>query len=184
MTRPAEVNAVELKRCPRCEESLAQSEFGVTPTITFFKNFRLTGVLNYRGGFKVYNSTAQFRCAVFLNCRAANDKSVGLAEQARAMASARANFGLDASDAGYVEDGTFWKLRELSLTALAPASWARAMKASELSLTLSGRNLATWTDYTGFDPEINFNGTSNFSTAEFLTQPQVRYYSARISIGW
>ena len=165
-------------------QPLAQTEFGITPSITFFRNFKLLGVLNYRGGFKVYNSTAQFRCAVFLNCQAANDKSVGLEQQAIAMASARANFGLDASDAGYVEDGTFWKLRELSLTALAPSSWARAMKASELSLTISGRNLATWTDYSGFDPEINFNGTSNFSTAEFLTQPQVRYYSARISIGW
>ena len=29
MTRPAEVIAVELKRCPRCEETLPQSEFGV-----------------------------------------------------------------------------------------------------------------------------------------------------------
>lgn len=29
MTRPAEVNVVELKRCPRCEESLPQSDFGV-----------------------------------------------------------------------------------------------------------------------------------------------------------
>ncbi|HMJ25274.1 MAG TPA: hypothetical protein VK475_05575 [Pyrinomonadaceae bacterium] len=29
MTRPAEANAVELKRCPRCEESLPQLEFGV-----------------------------------------------------------------------------------------------------------------------------------------------------------
>ena len=29
MTRPAEVSAVELKRCPRCEETLPQSEFGV-----------------------------------------------------------------------------------------------------------------------------------------------------------
>ena len=37
---------------------------------------------------------------------------------------------------------------------------------------------------TGFDPEINFNGTSNFSTAEFLTQPHVRYFTARVSIGW
>ena len=140
--------------------------------------------MNYRGGFKVYNSTAQFRCAVFLNCRGANDPSVGLEEQARIMASARANFGLDASDAGFVEDGTFWKLREVSLTATAPASWANRLGVGDLALTISGRNLATWTDYTGFDPEINFNGTSNFSTAEFLTQPQVRYFTARLSIGW
>jgi hypothetical protein len=29
VTRPAEVSVVELKRCPRCEETLPQSEFGV-----------------------------------------------------------------------------------------------------------------------------------------------------------
>src|SRR5438552_16078208 len=29
MTRTAEVSVVELKRCPRCEESLRLSEFGV-----------------------------------------------------------------------------------------------------------------------------------------------------------
>ena len=165
-------------------QPLPQTEMSITPSLTFLRYFRANGVLNYRGGFKIYNSTAQFRCAVFLTCRAANDPSVGLAEQARAMASARANFGLDASDAGYVEDGTFWKLREVSLTAMAPSSWARRLGVSDLALTLSGRNLATWTDYTGFDPEINFNGTSNFSTAEFLTQPQVRYFTARLSIGW
>jgi len=165
-------------------QPLPQTELSIQPTLTFLKYFRANALMNYRGGFKVYNSTAQFRCAVFLNCQAANDKSVGLAEQARVMASARANFGLDASDAGFVEDGTFWKLREISLTAMAPASWARRLGVSDLALTLSGRNLGTWTDYTGFDPEISFNGTSNFSTAEFLTQPQVRYWTARLSFGW
>jgi outer membrane receptor protein involved in Fe transport len=165
-------------------QPLPQTEFTITPSISFLRYFRAHGVMNYRGGFKVYNSTAQFRCAVFLNCQAANDPSTPLAEQARAVASFRVNFGEEGSDAGYVEDGTFWKLRELSLTATAPSSWARRLGVSDLALTLSGRNLATWTDYTGFDPEINFNGTSNFSTAEFLTQPQVRYWTMRLSIGW
>ena len=165
-------------------QPLPQTEVSITPSLTFLRFFRAHGVMNYRGGFKIYNSTAQFRCAVFLTCRAANDPTVGLEEQARAMASARANFGLDASDAGYVEDGSFWKLRELSLTATAPSDWARRLGVSDLALTVSGRNLGTWTDYTGFDPEINFNGTSNFSTAEFLTQPQVRYWTMRLSIGW
>ena len=76
------------------------------------------------------------------------------------------------------------KLRELSVTLLAPTDWARRLRAAGLSLTLAGRNLATWTDYTGFDPELNFNGTSNFSTADFLTQPPVRYFTARLSASW
>jgi TonB-linked SusC/RagA family outer membrane protein len=165
-------------------QPLPTRQLSISPAITFLRYFRASGLLDYRGGFKVYNATSQFRCAVFFNCRAANDPSVGLAEQARAMASARVNFGLDATDAGYVEDGDFWKLREVALTALAPDTWAQRMGLTSLSLTLSARNLATWTNYTGFDPEINFNGTSNFSTAEFLTQPQIRYFTARVSIGW
>jgi hypothetical protein len=36
----------------------------------------------------------------------------------------------------------------------------------------------------GFDPELNWNGSSNFSTAEFLTQPPVRYFTARVSLNW
>jgi TonB-dependent starch-binding outer membrane protein SusC len=165
-------------------QPLPTRELSLSPALTFFKYFRATGVLDYRGGFKVYNATSQFRCAVFFNCRAANDKSVGLAEQARAAASARVNFGLESTDAGYVEDGTFWKLREVALTAMAPSNWAQRMGVASISLTLAGRNLGTWTDYTGFDPEISFNGTSNFSTAEFLTQPQVRYFTARVNIAW
>ena len=52
------------------------------------------------------------------------------------------------------------------------------------TLTLAGRNLHTWTKYTGLDPEINENGGFNFSTDEFLSQPQVRYYTIRLDLGF
>ena len=66
------------------------------------------------------------------------------------------------------------------MTLLAPNDWACASARRTFSLTLAGRNLATWTNYTGFDPELNWNGSSNFSTAEFLTQPPVRDSTARV----
>ena len=43
-------------------------------------------------------------------------------------------------------------------------------------------NLVTWTNYSGIDPELNDAGQSNFNTAEFLTQPPVRYFIARINL--
>jgi TonB-linked SusC/RagA family outer membrane protein len=159
-------------------QPLPTREMTINSGVTLLKYFRVTGLLDYRGGFKVYNATEQFRCVVFVNCRTAQDKSAPLAEQARAAAS------WNGSDAGYVEDGTFWKLREVAVTLTAPKSWVGKGRFSTASLTIAGRNLGTWTDYTGFDPEINFNGTSNFSTAEFLTQPNVRYFTARVSLGW
>ena len=56
------------------------------------------------------------------------------------------------------------------------------LHASDANVTFGVRNLKTWTKYTGLDPEVNFDGQSNFSTGDFLTQPQVRYYTARFNL--
>jgi hypothetical protein len=74
------------------------------------------------------------------------------------------------------------KLREVSVTYSLPNRVAGMFGAQHASLTLGGRNLATWTGYTGVDPEVNgagqaaFNG---FGVQDFLTQPQVRTFLLR-----
>jgi TonB-linked SusC/RagA family outer membrane protein len=157
---------------------LPKREVTLNSNFTLFKYVRVGGVIDHRGGYKLYNATEQFRCVAFQTCRAAYDPTTPLKEQAARIAS------LLGSDAGYVEDASFVKLRELSVTLLAPTDWAHRVGGQNLSLTLAGRNLATWTKYTGFDPELNWNGSSNFSTADFLTQPPVRYFTARLSFNW
>jgi hypothetical protein len=32
------------------------------------------------------------------------------------------------------------------------------------------------------DPEVNQEGQANFATLDFLTQPPVRYYTARVNL--
>ena len=81
-----------------------------------------------------------------------------------------------------MEQADFIKLRELSLTYDAPARWATRIGASSVSVTIAGRNLATWTRYTGLDPELNEAGQNNFTTADFLTQPPVRYWIGRVNM--
>jgi TonB-linked SusC/RagA family outer membrane protein len=66
-----------------------------------------------------------------------------------------------AGKAVYVEDAGFVKLRELTLSYQLPAALASRLfngRAESARVELSGRNLFTWTDYTGLDPEV-----SNFS---------------------
>jgi TonB-linked SusC/RagA family outer membrane protein len=144
--------------------------------LTIGNRVKIYGLLDGRFGNKLFNSTEQFRCG-FLNCQAVNDPKASLADQAAAVANA-----FYATQAGYIEDGAFVKLREVSVTLYAPDDWARRIAGSALSLTLSGRNLATWTNYKGFDPELNEAGQVNFTTADFLTQPPVRYFLARINV--
>ena len=58
----------------------------------------------------------------------------------------------------YVEDGSYIKLREIAGTYTLKGGWITRHFTDGIDLTLSGRNLAVWTDYSGVDPEVNFFG--------------------------
>jgi hypothetical protein len=66
----------------------------------------------------------------------------------------------------------------------APKDWANRIRAGDMRLTVAGRNLKTWTNYTGFDPEVNSTPTAAFSTSDFLTQPPLRVFSARLTMSF
>ncbi len=143
--------------------------------VTLIRRFHLYGLLDGRYGNKLFNSTEQFRCG-FANCAGMNDPKSSLADQAAAVAN------LKGTQAGYIQDGGFTKLREVSLTYDAPDDLAHKVGAASLSFTVAGRNLHTWTKYRGVDPELNEAGQNNFTTADFLTQPPVRYWIGRVNI--
>ena len=85
------------------------------------------------------------------------------------------------------EDGTFVKLRELSvnyqfsnsaLQALGIDHWVRSLK-----LAVIGRNLKTWTTYSGFDPEAGSGGDAAFRIDGFR-YPTFRTISGQIAVGF
>ena len=72
----------------------------------------------------------------------------------------------------YVEDGSFIKLRELAVGYRFAQPWVRAFGASELGVRLAARNLYTWTDYSGMDPEVNmFSASTVARGVDFATTP-------------
>ena len=161
---------------------LPRREVSLNTTVTIMRYLAVTAQLDHKGGFFQYNSTGEFRCSTFFNCQELYDRNTPLDKQARAIASTGfAGDGSIFTFAGYMERADFVKLRELSFTLTAPQSWASRARLRGLSLTVAGRNLKTWTDYTGFDPEVNFSGTGNFTQAEFLSQPPIKYWVVRLN---
>jgi hypothetical protein len=78
-----------------------------------------------------------------------------------------------------IRDASFARFRELSLTYTLPGSLARRARASAASITLAGRNLYTWTNYTGLEPEASFNGGDrggSFGQWEQSVLPQTRSF--------
>ncbi|HWN17577.1 MAG TPA: SusC/RagA family TonB-linked outer membrane protein [Gemmatimonadales bacterium] len=165
-------------------------EFGLRTGLSFFRNlFSVAGLFDYRGGHWIENGTDSFRCGGgIVYCRALIDPTAPLEDQANASAYAYGDPN-GFTEWGFFEPAWFIKLRELSFTINAPDHIARAIGAGRASLTLSGRNLLTIDDYSGIDPEVNGfgqgrEGGSNFAATDFFSQPQVRYWVARVNLGF
>jgi TonB-dependent starch-binding outer membrane protein SusC len=75
----------------------------------------------------------------------------------------------------YLEDATYVKLRDVAIRYNTSAPWLRAVGASGASFEIVGRNLVTWTDYTGYDPEINMFGQNTVERGtDFAVYPNPR----------
>jgi TonB-linked SusC/RagA family outer membrane protein len=165
-------------------------EFGLRSSFSFFRNLLNLGALfDYRGGHWIENGTDSFRCGGgVIYCRALIDPTASLQDQANAAAYTYGDPN-GFTEWGFFEPAWFIKLRELSLTINAPDNIARMLRASRVSLTLSGRNLLTIDDYSGIDPEVNGfgqgrEGGSNFAATDFFSMPQTRYWVARLNLGF
>jgi TonB-linked SusC/RagA family outer membrane protein len=137
----------------------------------------LQALVDYKGGFILYNNTVSFYCQQFLTCYDETHTNVSLDKQARIVALRYEN---PSSNAGFLENGQFWKLREVSATITLPSRLAKAMRANDVSLLLAARNLHTWTAYTGIDPESNY-GTGDVQTDFSTTAPRT-YFVARLNL--
>ena len=58
----------------------------------------------------------------------------------------------------YVEDGSYLRLKNITLAYNFPAQWMRKASMENIRLAFSCENVATATKYSGFDPEVAQNG--------------------------
>lgn len=150
-------------------------EISYAPSVTLFQRLRIAALFDHKGGNKLFNNTARFRCS-FGNCQEAFDPNSPVAAQA---ASAAIPLG---TDAGFIEDGSYTKFRQLSFTLTTSERIARLFHTQGLDLTIAGQNLHTWTNYTGFDPEVISSPGASFTTQDFLTLPPTRSWTARVNV--
>ncbi len=151
--------------------------------LTLFKMFTISTLFERRGGNYQLNGTESFRCrqqastAYYSQCSALSNPKATLEEQAAFIGY---QF-LSATPAGYIQDASFMKWRELSVRFNVPDRLAgRSAALRGAAVTFSGRNLHTWTKYAGLDPEIaESGGSGNFGQNEFNTQPPTRAFTLR-----
>jgi TonB-linked SusC/RagA family outer membrane protein len=84
----------------------------------------------------------------------------------------------------FLEDGSFVKLREISVGYTFDGSWVRnGLGLTSLDLRLAGRNLATWTKYSGIDPETSLGGAEVAAQGvDYFNNPQTRSFVITLGI--
>ncbi|MEZ4847708.1 MAG: TonB-dependent receptor [Bacteroidia bacterium] len=83
-----------------------------------------------------------------------------------------------------IEDGSWVRLREVTLSWTLPKSWFDNAFVEGASVGFSGRNLWLWTNYTGVDPETNLRGDSNDTGWDYFNLPNTKTYSFNINLNF
>jgi TonB-dependent SusC/RagA subfamily outer membrane receptor len=173
--------------------SLPTQEVSVSTHVGFWRDaVTLSGLVDYRGGYKIANLVAYFADGYNGNTRGQNDPTAPLSLQARAFENQCCVF--NALD---VEDGSFVRVREVSVTYALPRSLVRAIRMQSLSVTGAVRNLVLWTRYSGVDPEVTNteaynlqsspssggNAVNNNVRGDIGAVPLARYWVVRLNMG-
>lgn len=159
--------------------SLPTFEAGIASDLRIARGLTLSALGDYRRGNMVANQEGQLRCLNRRNCRAAQDPTAPLADQA-AVAAVVVSGGQPVM--GFVSDGSFFKLRELALRWHVPTQWSHYF-GGDAAITIAGRNLLTATNYSGIDPEISTSRPGVLPRVEFARNPLPREFLLRVDLG-
>jgi len=150
-----------------------------------WKGFQAYGLFHWKQGAMAYNVTRQFPYRDLVS--ADIDQSIR-EEQFKKPVEYYSAFYTVFSDSNYfLENSSYLKLRELSLAYhFDTVSWGKLGNVLKgLKLSLVGRNLFTFTPYTGYDPEVAWFDTefdANSNNTDAFTYPNFRTVSAALEI--
>ncbi len=82
----------------------------------------------------------------------------------------------------FIEDGSYIKLKELSITySINPKALSKT-PIYGLDISFIGRNLWLNTDYTGVDPETSLTGANNSQGMDYFNMPGTRSYGVSLKL--
>ncbi|MCH7413500.1 TonB-dependent receptor [Belliella sp. R4-6] len=175
----------------------AQPKFfgGFTNSISY-KGFDAQIFMQFSYGNDIWNAAGSFQEGMFANFFDDNNKATvegrwrseeqpGNGSMPRAAYDVSANRNNQSNTTRFIEDGSYLRVKNLVIGYRLPADVLERVKLRSVRFYAQAQNLLTFTNYSGFDPEVNFSGTSNTTIGvDFYTFPQPRTYTFGVNIGF
>ncbi|HPC98330.1 MAG TPA: SusC/RagA family TonB-linked outer membrane protein [Bacteroidales bacterium] len=163
-------------------DSNPKFKIGMTHTFTY-KGLGLYALLEWKNGGDIYNKSAQWLT---------RDDRHGMMDQygkpdylKKTIEYYKVFYDVNDFNDFWVEDGSYLKLREASLSYTFPASLFKNFANNLIKgvkVSVIGKNLLTVTNYTGYDPEVMTTNNVQYFSYDFMGYPNYRSYSASIEI--
>lgn len=86
------------------------------------------------------------------------------------------------NDELYIEDGSWTRLRELTLSYNLNTPWLKNRTGiNSVQISFTGRNLVLWTEFEGNDPDTNLQGVSVSRGIDYFNNPSTKSYVFSLS---
>lgn len=150
---------------------------GITNTFNIY-NVDFSFMFQFNYGNEVYNATRLFAT------QSQDERSNQMAEVADRWTSTNASNSVP-SATGYIrghvysrfiEDGSFLRLKNMTLGYTFPEKWTRKIYVSRLRIYASAQNLFCLTRYSGYDPEVNMRTSPLMPSFDWGAYPKSRTY--------
>jgi len=151
-----------------------------------FKGVELRAFFQFVQGNDVYNGVRTYSEAYFFDNMETRvlDRWQQPGDQTDVPRAVYANPDVQRESSYKVEDGSFIRLKSLTLSYRLPGKLLDKIGMRNVRIYATGQNLITWTDYSGPDPEVNYAGTSNtIIGTDFYTYPIARTWTFGVNIG-
>ncbi|WP_448099579.1 SusC/RagA family TonB-linked outer membrane protein [Polluticoccus soli] len=154
-----------------------------------YKNFELTANVTYAGGNKLYNGTTAtlsdqryFNNGTFILDRWTHAGQI--TDVPKLVYGDNVSSGFLITNSARVENGSYLKLKTLSLAYRIPLSGLITNNVSSIRVYAQATNLFTITKYTGSDPEVSINGNSINSGKDQNVPPNARVFTFGVNVGF
>jgi hypothetical protein len=155
-----------------------------------WKGFTAYMLWNAQIGGDIYNATAQW---AHRDDRHRNQDQAGKPDELKKTANyMQALYNVNATNSNFVEVGSYVKLREVSLEYSFNRQQLNKLFGNTLhriAIGFTGRNLITFTDYSGFDPETGdtesnnaVGGDASLFRVDDFNYPNFRTFTGRLTI--
>ncbi|WP_293932655.1 SusC/RagA family TonB-linked outer membrane protein [Sphingobacterium sp. UBA6645] len=81
----------------------------------------------------------------------------------------------------WVEDGSYLRLKNLALGYNVPKTAIGKIGIDQLRLFASAQNIWTWTNYSGFDPEVSFQDSNRNIGLDYMGYPNIKSFTFGIN---